>query len=129
MAGTITISKPIVLSRDASGRAVAQEVSISWVADAANGSIPTLAVTDFFGWWITRVVTNPGGTAPTALYDITLVDVDGLDLADGALTNRSASASEVETMTAQIGMDGFTVTLANNLVNSAVGVIRITMNR
>lgn len=129
MAGTITISKPIVLSRDASGRAISQEVVISWVADAADGSIPTLTTTDFSGWWLTKAVTNPGATAPTALYDITLVDADGLDLADGSLENRSATASEVETMAAQIGGGGFVVTLANNLVHSAVGILRLFMNR
>lgn len=107
----------------------ALELLVSWVADDATGAIPDLAITDRKGWWITKIVTNPGTTGPTANYDITLIDSDGADLADGAVTNRSATATEQEAMAAQIPSDGFTLTFAGNSVNSATGTVRIFLNK
>lgn len=43
---------------------------------------------------IIKVVTNPGAAAPTADYDITLVDDDGIDIAEGLLADRHTSNSE-----------------------------------
>jgi hypothetical protein len=107
----------------------AMELLLSFVGDDATGAVPTLAVTAYPGWWITKVVTNPGTTAPTTLYDITFVDVDGFDIMEGALADRSATATETETMATQIGVDGFTVTIANQSAASAIGTIRIFLNR
>ncbi len=44
---------------------------------------------------ISRVSTNPGGTAPTVNYDIQLKDEDGIDVMKGALTNRHNANSEM----------------------------------
>lgn len=41
-----------------------------------------------------KFVTNPGATAPSDNYDITLVDEDGIDVAEGLLANRDTSNSE-----------------------------------
>lgn len=43
---------------------------------------------------LVKFVTNPGATAPTDDYDITLVDEDGIDVAQGLLANRDTSNSE-----------------------------------
>jgi len=131
MAGTITQTL-IVLDQDNSNvfTARAAELLISWVADASDGSVPTLAIIGFPGWWITKAVTKPGTTQPTAAYDITLVDVDGADIAGAALADRSASAVEInKTLSAQIGKDGFTFTLLNNSVHSAFGTCRLFLNK
>ena len=110
----------------ANARAV--ELLVSWVGDDGNGTVPTLAVTVYAGWYITKVVTNPGAVAPDA-YDITLVDSDGFDLAESVLLARSATVTETEIMTVQVPNAGFTITLANQATVSAVGTIRIFLNR
>jgi hypothetical protein len=104
------------------------ELLVSWVGDDGNGTIPTLAVTVYPGWFITKVITNPGAVAPDA-YDITLVDSDGFDLAESGLLARSATVTEIKTMAAQVPNAGFTITLANQATASAVGIIRIFLNR
>lgn len=43
---------------------------------------------------ILRLVTNPGATAPTANWDYTCVDQDGLDVIGGLGANRHTSNSE-----------------------------------
>ena len=43
---------------------------------------------------IVRMVTNPGSTAPTDNYDITLVDPDAVDLLAAEGINRATSTSE-----------------------------------
>ena len=43
---------------------------------------------------LVRMATNPGATAPTDNYDITLVDADGIDLLAGEGANRDTSTSE-----------------------------------
>lgn len=130
MAGTVTP----VLTRLGTNLNSAMLLTISWTADAADGSVPATALStnikaQIAGWFIYKIITNPGTTAPTALYDITLVDVDGIDLAKGALANRSATLSETVFETNQIDADGFTFTLTNNSVNSATGVCKIFLNR
>lgn len=44
--------------------------------------------------FVARVVTNPGATTPSSNYDITLTDVDGVDIMNGTLLDRSATLSE-----------------------------------
>lgn len=127
MAGTITQSLVIVGNGD-NLRATNKELTISWVADASNGSVPTLLLAEHAGWWITKVVTNPGSTAPTA-YGITLVDSDGADIADGALAARSTTASEMVLLAAQIPNSGITFTLTGNSTNSATGTCKIFLNK
>ena len=43
---------------------------------------------------IVRVATNPGATAPTVNYDLTIVDADGIDLLATEGLNRDTSTSE-----------------------------------
>ena len=107
----------------------AVELLVSFVGDDGTGAVPTLAVTVYAGWWITKVITNPGAVAPTTLYDITLVDSDAFDLLEDGLLNRSATATETETFSVQVPNAGFTLTIANQAVVSAVGTIRIFLNR
>lgn len=45
------------------------------------------------GWFLFNVSTDPGTSAPTDQYDITLL-VDGEDIAGGLLLNRSATATQ-----------------------------------
>ncbi len=65
-------------------------IAITWTS-ATDGSVVQSFVMDGA---IMRMVTNPGGTAPTDDYDITLVDADGVDLLAGEGSNRDTSTSE-----------------------------------
>ena len=44
--------------------------------------------------FIYKVDTNPGATAPTDQYDITLTNADGVDVMAGALANRATATTE-----------------------------------
>jgi hypothetical protein len=123
MAGSSIALTPKQLATDT------MELLIAWTGDNATGAVPTLSIPGYAGWWITKVVTNPGTTPPTTLYDITFIDTDGYDILESALLDRSATLTETETMATQIGADGFTVTIANQNAASATGTIRIFLNR
>lgn len=108
-----------------------QDVTIytyTMTADAADGSYPATASYPINGW-IIRVETNPGSTAPTALWDLTLLDQDGLDVMGGVLANRSATATEHVLAPQPYVRGAVTITPTGNSVNSAVVVLRITVLR
>ncbi|MAH46575.1 hypothetical protein CMI37_12160 [Candidatus Pacearchaeota archaeon] len=85
MAGTLTYEDNKPNSKAAIGSVV-----ISWTG-TAGGAVSGNSVP--FNGRIERVVTNPTD-GPTANYDITLDDADGLDLAQGLLANRHTTNSE-----------------------------------
>lgn len=84
MASTVTITK------DRSHGVIAIRAAI--VADT-DGSITATALPAFAGYLL-ALETNPGATAPTTLYDITLLDQHGHDVLEGVGANRSATATE-----------------------------------
>ena len=75
---------------------------VDWTS-ATDGSA-TAAVT--LDGVIHKFVTNPGATAPSANYDITLVDEDGIDIAQGLLANRHTSNSEEVYPFAEVTLGG-----------------------
>jgi len=89
------------------------KVKAVWVSDDAAG---TASGTSAFGYpvvgYLMRMTTVPdgGGTAPTALYDITVKDEDGLDILNGLGADRSATATEHKT-----NIDGLLFTAATTL--------------
>ena len=133
MAGTVTVTltkkdKPY----DIAGFV---EMKIEWVADAAAATVPNTALVsagDYSAYLAGRscglAVTIPDGTtAPTANYDITIEDANGIDMMGGQLTNRSATAKEQvvpkigDVYGARLCSGIWTFKLANNAVNSAAG--------
>lgn len=108
--------------------------TVSWTA-AANGSVTACQPEGLTGTVygeIYTVETDPGSTAPTADYDITLTDAAGNDVMGGAIGDRSATATEraapllttgVEWPAAFVGP--LTVNWSNNSVDSATGTIKI----
>jgi len=136
MAGTVTVTKKRVFS-DEHDSLKRFWYEISWVADAADGSVPDTILTDEDGGnsnlnaFIVLVVTNPGATAPTASYDVTLVDSEGVDVMGGALNDRSATASEQAmplisgNPVPRLVLGSLTFKLANNSVNSATGTCNV----
>jgi hypothetical protein len=106
-----------------------EKVTIAWTAHT-DGTFTTASVA--LSGYLIKVVTNPGSTAPTANYDITLTDPDGsdLDAAAGTLANRHTTATEC---VYPVGTSGaatpillcgtYGVAIANNSVNAATGTI------
>jgi len=97
---TITMSAPFADgSQD-------NKIVISWTS--ATGGVVSAAIASTFAaaqpWngpkptklkgFIVRVVTNPGATAPTAAYDLTLLDEDGVDVLAGGGADRHETNTE-----------------------------------
>lgn len=118
MAGTVTTAHEL--------RAPVRALRFTIVADAADASVPDTELPKFSGRLL-ALETNPGATAPTANYDITIEDQHGHDVLEGVGGDRSAASTEkaavVYTGTsihpAVAADDTLTLKVANNLVNSA----------
>lgn len=133
MAGTV------VLTTDRIG-GWSRAVTITCTGDAADGSFPATNLATLLAsspvplsGRLVTLQTNPGSTAPTANYDITLVDGDGIDRLQGLGANRHTSNSEavaiVYTGTSisppVAPGETLTLTLSGNSVNSAVTVVTL----
>jgi hypothetical protein len=123
-AGTVVLTKV-----DAVPGQTVTVYTYTLTGDAANGSfLPATATYDLNGW-IISVKTMPGTPAPTALWDLTLVDADGIDVMAGALADRSATVPQKVVSPQQYVRGPVTITGTNNSVNSAVIVLKITVLR
>lgn len=92
MAGTLTVTQ----TRFQAGKGYGNKFSIAWTSDAsgnADVSVPNM------NGWLVKLVTDPGATAPTDNYDITLVDENSIDaLADTGLNRDTANTEQVYTL-------------------------------
>jgi hypothetical protein len=134
--GTSDITSEILTSVGAKSldTATSLELLITCTASSTDATIPDLATAltaKYAGLWITKIITKPGATQPTAFYDITGIGVDDDDVFDSQLLNRSATLSErvIPLDPIQIGANGFKLVVAGNAVNSAIITIRIFLNR
>lgn len=105
------------------------------VADVTFSSVDgSFVATDLpsFGGRLAVLRTNPGSTAPTDNYDITLIDADGIDRLQGVGMNRDTANSE-EALIVYSGTaihppcvygETLTLTITGNSVNSATTTIR-----
>ncbi len=107
-----------------------------WTADAADGSVPAMASDAKISGFVHLAVTNPGATAPTDLYDITLTDAEDVaDVFGGELLNRATAATEQVIPAVGGGYsDRFvrsvlTMTLTGNAVLSATGVLKVYVKK
>lgn len=126
MAGSVTVTD---LAKVQQGRDQSiYKVEFDWTADAAAATVPAKASNDVDGL-VFMAVTDPGSTAPTASYDITLTDSDGCDVFGGELANRSDTAIEqasplVGNFYGQRYVKGaLTLNVTGNAVNSATGKV------
>ncbi len=109
-------------------------IEFFWTADSALATIPATVSCPLEGYVI-LIETDPGTTAPTALYDITLVNDYSIDVAGGALADRSATVSEAVYCKTNSSPGGrwvwgtLTLNISNNLVNSATGKVRVWIER
>jgi len=110
-------------------------VTFTWLANT-TGVVPTTSTGTTWpdpgmqkAGCISKVVTNPGSTAPTDNYDITLTDSDGVDVMGGELANRDTANSEVavpkiDTVFGCVIVTGsFTMTITNQSVNAGNGEV------
>jgi hypothetical protein len=107
---------------------VIEKLTIDWTADDADGSVPDLAVV--LNGYLIKAITNPGATAPTDNYDVTLEDPadNALDAAGGQLGNRDTANTEQVYPVVTSGalspvllLGTYNVAVGGNSVNSATG--------
>lgn len=127
MAGTVTQENSLT------GAGGIKLATLTVVGDASDGSVPDTVLDHKFSGRIVALETDPGSTAPTANYDITLEDANGHDVLEGVGANRSASATEkVSVVFSGTSVhppvdisDVLTLKIANQSVNSADIVIKL----
>ena len=113
-------------------------VTFTWLANTTTGTVP--ATSTGTAWpdpqtqkagCIAKAVTNPGSTAPTDNYDITLTDADAVDLMGGELANRDTATSEVAvpkidtTFGCSIVTGPFTLNISGQSVSAANGTVLV----
>lgn len=78
------------LTEAAAGTFVGQKYTVNWTSDSSGNATELIRAMQGF---LIAVDFEPSSVAaPSADYDVTLVDSDGLDLLGGAGVDRSASA-------------------------------------
>lgn len=130
-AGTITKSSDVISNYGfADPVKRVRVVTVAWTADASAATVPTLSLA--LKGYLIKVVTNPGATAPTDNYDITLGDPEdsALDAANSTLLNRDTANTEQvypvlgSTPVIPVFLSGtYSLAVTNNSVNSATGRI------
>lgn len=102
-------------------------VEISVTGDASDGTVSDIVTPFSVDGLIYRVETDPGATAPTALYDLTLTSsLGGADLMGTRLDDRSATDTERAAPTVtEPNRGGLTLAVANQSVVSATFTVRI----
>lgn len=113
-------------------------VVFTWLANTTTGTVPATSTGTTWpdermqkAGCIAKVNTNPGSTAPTDDYDITLTDADGVDLMGGELGDRDTADSEVavpkiDTTFGCVVVTGpFTMNISNQSVSAATGTVTI----
>ena len=106
-------------------------LTFTCTADSSAHTFPVAASEIDIDGFVFLVVTNPGTTAPTDDYDITLTDADSVDIMGGELEDRDEANSE-QAVPLIDGVFGsrfvkgpLTITISNNSVNSAVTVVTV----
>ena len=85
MAMSVTIT-------DAESKGITK-IKFDWESDVSAGTATGTTPAPYSGK-VLALVTDPGGTAPTDNYDITITDVDGLDVLAGQGANRDTATTE-----------------------------------
>jgi hypothetical protein len=113
---------------------VTRVIDFAWTADDTDGSFngTTTSCTytlnaGLMGQFV-QIVTNPGSTAPTTNYDVTITDSNGADIALSLAIDRSATATELIVPTARF-TGTLTLNITGNSVNSAVGVVSVVYDK
>ena len=108
-------------------------VTLTVTGDDSDGTVPDTNLTTKISGRLLALETNPGATAPTSNYDITLEDADGHDVLEGVGANRHTSTTEKVAIVfsgteihPSVGVDDtLTLKIANQSVNSADIVVKL----
>lgn len=110
-------------------------LTFAWQADS-NGALTATASNRSIDGYIIQIVTNPGDTAPTDNYNITLNNSDGADVCGTVLANRDTANSEIAlpkpdgTNFADAWISGIlTLAVTGNSVDSATGTVKVYIRR
>ena len=91
------------------------EVRWDWASDG-SGNVSEASGVQVTGRLVQfTTIPDGGGTAPTALYDVTLLNADGVDVLAGNGADRSATVVETvdEANLRPVGYSQLTLTIAN----------------
>lgn len=110
--------------------------SIDCTGDASNGSFPAVALnmSSYWSWYIVQIDTIPGTTNPTASWDATLKDPNGMDRALDLIKDRSASSPQglsiaTSSMAYPVIKSNLTYQITGNSIASAGIKTEITIKR
>lgn len=95
-------------------------VKWSWTS-ATGGTVTYPTVSGYYGEVI-ALLTDPGSTAPTDNYDITIEDSDGYDVMQAAAQNRDTANTETAVPTAKSVAFGPLTLKVTNAGDAKVGV-------
>ena len=84
MAGTVTVTEKSLGN--------VHKISWAWTSDA-SGNADKVTVGNYAGE-VLALFTNPGATAPSDDYDITITDAEGYDVMQAAGANRDTANNE-----------------------------------
>lgn len=139
--GSSVISDPVRLYGNVTAYGNMYILTVSFVADASDGSFPPVTMTasqasDLTGYWLSHVKVNPGTTGPTDNSDITVkwgaTDVLGANganvvdnTAEGYCTPKGSDGGAQWPMTGE----ALTVGITNNDVNSAIVEVQLVFDK
>ncbi len=89
-----------------------KKIKFDWLSDDSAGTVAGTTTYAYSGRFIGLITVPSGVTAPDNLYDITLVDGDGVDLLLGAGLNRSNVNTEFVVEAAMAGVSHSKLTIA-----------------
>lgn len=70
-----------------------KKIKAAWTSDDTTGAVSG-TTEHYYSGKIELLVTDPGATAPTDDYDLTVADSDGIDVLAGAGANRDTANTE-----------------------------------
>lgn len=112
MTGTVTVTE----------KYEAGVCKIQWSWTSTAGGAAALATTKRFFGQVLALVTDPGSTAPTDNYDITITDDDSYDVMQGAGADRDTANTETAVPTATSVAFGALTLNVTNAGSAKVGV-------
>lgn len=130
--GTAHAAGSVSSSIAANGFNEVQVWTLTFTADASDGSIPSTTMTaselkNVHGYYLYQIVTNPGSTAPTDNWDVVVLNSDGVaDVLGSQCLNRDTANSETcYPVNYYLVDDALTVAISGNSVNSATATVKI----
>lgn len=112
-AGTVTTTE--------ARHAALKRIKFAWVS-SAGGAADATTVNSFCGKVeLLATIPDGGGTQPTDLYDLTVTDVDGIDVLAGAGANRSNASTQTVVSSSLGAVCYSTLTLAITNAGNAKG--------